>query len=213
MTTAARSVRRERNLMAKMEARILSVAVTCLLTTAAVWADEPRTSGDAGEAPTGLVGERVRLSGSPFATSDDPLIGQVVAVDAEAITVVKDKRSGETRRIPFSLIKRLDVARPERRSCAGTGAFIGIAIPAVAALLVAGMSSDGGGELSGLGQAVAVYYVAVVGIPAGALMGAAIGSQFHTEVDRWERAPAHRVRVSVLPDLHDGIRGGLTVRF
>jgi hypothetical protein len=195
--------------MAQMKARISSLAIACLLATPA-WADEPRAGGDAREAPAVLMGDRVRLSGSPFATSDEPLIGRVVTVDAEGITVVKNKRTGETIRIPFSSIQSLDVARPGRRSHAGTGALIGMAIPAAAAVWV--LAAPSHGDFGDLGRVVALYYLAVA-VPIGAVTGAIVGSQFHTQVDHWERVDTRRVRVSVLPDFHGGIRGGLSVRF
>jgi hypothetical protein len=196
--------------MAKTVARILAVAVACLLTTAA-WADGPLASGEAEEAPTGLVGQRVRLSGPSLATKDEPVTGRVVAVDAEAITVVQNKRTGETRRIPFSSIKRLDIARPGWGSHAGTGAAIGVVIPIVAAMVVAQGKPGTQGDFAEMGPGLAAAAVFVVGVPTGALIGAIVGSQCHT--DGWERVPIRRVRVSVLPDLHGGVRGGLTVRF
>ena len=196
--------------MARMKAGILSVAVTCLLTTAA-WADEPRAGDDAREVPAALVGDRVRLSGSPFATSDEPLIGRVVTVDAEGITVVKNKRTGETIRVPFSSIKRLDVARPGRRSHAGRGALIGLAIPAAlgGVALATEHCSGGDDSLCHLGSAI----VFVVGVPVGALTGAIVGGLSHDSYTRWERVDTGRVQVSVLPGFHGGIRGGLSVRF
>ena len=193
--------------MAKMKTRILTAAVTCLLTTAA-WADEPQPSADATDAPAVLVGERVRLSGPSVGTGAEPLIGQVVAVDAEAITVVRNKRTGETRRIPVSSINRLDVGRPEWRSQAGTGALVGMTIPAAAAMWVLAAPSHG----DDLFKVVALYYLAVAA-PVCALTGAVVGSQFHTQVDHWERVATRRVRVSVLPDFRGGVRGGLSVRF
>ncbi len=194
--------------MAKMKGTISWLAVTCLL-TAAAWADEPQAAVDA-EALTVLVGERVRLSAPPYASSDHPLIGQVVAVDAEAVTVAKDKRTGDIRRIPVWSIKRLDVARPEWRSQAGTGASIGLALPVTAALVVLAAPCRGGD--CGLGQLGVVLALARVA-PACVLAGAVIGSQIHTYGDRWERVPIRHVQVSVLPDLRGGIRGGVTIRF
>jgi hypothetical protein len=196
--------------MAKMKVRILSVTVACLLATTA-WADEPRAGAAAEESSSTLVGERVRLSGPSLATRDEPLIGQVVAVDAEAITVVKDKRTGETIRIPFASIKRLDVARHGQGSRAGTGLLIGALIPLAAGLaMAAGEGPHAGGDMGITNSAVTL----VAGVPLGALLGAAIGSQSHTQIDRWERVDTRRrVRVSVLPDLRGGVRGGLSVRF
>jgi len=199
--------------MAKIEARILAAAVACLL-TAAAWADEPQPSADATDAPAVRVGERVRLSGPSVATGAEPLIGQVVAVDAEAITVVKDKRTGETRRIPFASIRRLDVAQGrERRSLAGVGAGIGMAIPAAVAVVVASGKPSSRGDFAEAGPALVGAVIFVMGVPAGALIGAIIGSGSHTEVDHWERVATRRVRVSVLPDFRGGVRGGLSVRF
>ena len=196
--------------MAQLKSRILSAAITCLLTTAA-WADEPQPSAAAEEPFSGLLGERVRLSGPALTTRDEPLIGQVTAVDAETITIVKNRRAGETRRIPFSSIKRLDVGRPEWRSRAGEGALIGMAIPAVALVGVAATARHG--DMSDLGLAGAAYIFAVA-VPIGAVTGAIVGSQSHTQIDRWERVDTRRrVRVSVLPDLRGGVRGGLSVRF
>jgi hypothetical protein len=196
--------------MARMKAGILSVAVTCLLTTAA-WADEPRAGAEEREVPTGLLGERVRLIGPSPAIRDEPLIGQVISVEAEAITIVKNRRTGETIRVPFSLIKRLDVARPGRRSHAGRGALIGLAIPAAlgGVALATEHCSGGDDSLCHLGSAI----VFVVGVPVGALTGAIVGGLSHDSYTRWERVDTGRVQVSVLPDFHGGIRGGLSVRF
>jgi hypothetical protein len=196
--------------MAKMKVGILSVTVACLLATAA-WADEPQASA-ATEPSSTLVGERVRLSGPSPATHGEPLIGQVVAVDLEAITVVKDKRTGESIRIPFSSIQRLDIARAAQRSKAGEGLLIGIAIPAAlgGVALAAEHCSGGDDTFCHLGSAI----VFAVGVPVGALTGAIVGGLSHDSYTRWERVDTRRrVRVSVLPDLRGGVRGGLSVRF
>ena len=193
-----------------MTSRILSVVIACLLTTAA-WADEPQSSAATEEPSSTLVGERVRLSGPSLATRAEPLVGQVVTADADAITVVTNERTGETRRIPFSSIRRLDVARPGRRSRAGQGALIGTAVSlALGATALASEQCHGDDPLCHIGSTL----VFVFGTPAGALTGAVIGGLSHAPGGtRWERVDTRRVRVSVLPDLHGGIRGGLSVRF
>ena len=196
--------------MAQMKARISSLAIACLLATP-VLADEPRAGGDARAPvnPGSLVGERVRLFSRqsfgdlPFA--DEPLVGKVLAADTETLTVVKDKRTAETVRVPLSSIKRLDIGRPEWRSRAGTGAAIGMAIPFALGITAIAQGCDLCGQ-----AAVGIF---LVGVPIGALTGAIVGSQFHTQVDHWERVDTGRVQVSVLPDFHGGIRGGLSVRF
>jgi hypothetical protein len=202
--------------MAQMKARLLSVAIACLLTTAA-WADEPQLGADTREGPADLVGERVRLSGPSFSTRDEPLVGQVKAVDAEAITVVKNKRTGETIRIPFASIKHLDVARPGQRSRAGRGALIGLAVPVAAGLIALIVESASTKECGGddpFCAHLASTAIFVVGVPVSTLTGAVIGGLSHAPGGtRWERVDTRRVRVSVLPDFHGGIRGGLSVRF
>ena len=201
--------------MAQMKARISSLAIACLLATAA-WADEPQASSDARApvSPGSLVGERVRLFSRPsfgdLPFADEPLVGRVLAADAETLTVVKDKRTAETVRVLLSSIKRLDIGRPEWRSRAGQGALIGIAIPAAAAVWV--LAAPSHGDFGDLGRVVALYYLAVAA-PICTLTGAVVGSQFHGSSVHWERVDTRRVRVSVLPDFHGGIRGGLSVRF
>jgi hypothetical protein len=195
--------------MAQMKARILSVATACLLTTAA-WADEPPASTSTEESSANLVGQQVRLSGPTLATRDEPLIGQVVAVDEESITVVQNARTGETRRIPFSSIKRLEIFRLGQRSRSGRGALIGTAVSlALGATALASEQCHGDDPLCHMGSTL----LFVFGTPAGALIGAAIGSASKTPGLRWERVDARRVRVAVLPDFHGGVRGGLSVRF
>jgi len=196
--------------MAKLEVGILSVAIACLLSTVA-WADEPQASTVAEEPSANLLGERVRLSGPSPATHDEPLIGQVVAVDAEAVTVLKNKRTGETIRVPFSSIQRIDIARAGQRSKSGKGLLIGIAIPAAlgGVALAAEHCSGGDDTFCHLGSAI----VFAVGVPVGALTGAIVGGLSHGSYTRWERVDTHHVRVSVLPDFRGGIRGGLSVRF
>jgi hypothetical protein len=204
--------------MAQLEARVLFLAIACS-STAAAWADETRAGADARApvSPGSLVGERVRLFSRPsfgdLPFADEPLVGKVLAADAETLTVVKDKRTAETFRVPLSSIKRLDIGRPEWRSRAGQGALIGIAIPAAVAVAVASGKPSSRGDFAEAGPGLAAAAVLVIGVPIGALTGAIVGSQFHTQVDHWERVDTRRVRVSVLPDFHGGIRGGLAVRF
>jgi len=193
--------------VAQMKARILSVAVMCFLTTAA-WAGERQPSAATEEPSSTLVGKRVRLSGPSLATRDEPFIGQATAVDAESITVVKNTRTGETRRIPFSSIKRLDVARPGvRGSRAGAGLLTGMALPIAASVLAFASCSP----TEDLRCYDTPGRILVYGVPIGAVVGAVVGG-FAPAV-RWERVDTRRVRVSVLPDFRGGVRGGLSVRF
>ena len=141
------------------------------------------------QAPRLKPGDRIRAH-APSA-SPGPLVGTVVAFQADSLMVQGDTKSW---RLSLASLTRLDISQG-RRSHAGLGAGIGLLVGAgVGAVIGSGcdltvvpVSSEAG--------CIAVG-VALVG-GAGALLGAVIGS--HTRTERWAEVPLDHLRISFMP--------------
>jgi hypothetical protein len=165
---------------------------------------------DASETPSPMVavGSRVRVRAQTLPGKQ--LIGEVAAVDSEAVTLAASA-SREAIRVPLSQVERIDVARG-RRSRSGKGALIGAlcaGIPAAALLAVLTLPSH-----SSQDSVPSRDFIPIAGVVAaapGALVGAVVGSLSHG--DRWERVGTKPLRLTVAPDLHGGVRVGLSARF
>jgi hypothetical protein len=144
--------------------------------------------------------------------ADSAFAGKVETVADDVLTVRLFGRS-QVVTVPRAAITSLEVKR--KHSQAGKGALVGAGVGLAISLGTVLYSEAGhhcvdGGEDPGL---CTFLYVAgtVVATAGGALIGAVSGAL--TPRERWERVDTQRLRVSVMPDPHGGIRGGLSVRF
>ena len=143
-----------------------------------------------------------------------PLIGSLVASDADALTVSSGK--GEPRRVPLDEIIRLDVS--QRRSRRGRGALIGLGAGALGGFIWGAASNPDGCQPSPSNPCwfgTEPWYSDTESGLMGAVLLGGLGALVGTAVapgERWERLSDPRVRVSVAPLPHGGAVA-LTLRF
>lgn len=174
--------------------RLLAVAASLLAAAPVLHAQEPVAPG-----------ERVRFRAPGFGEGRQQ--GTVVQVDANALTI-QLKSGAAPVEVPLDAFEHLEVARGKRRHF-WTGAGIGF-VPGFALGFYAGwgISCDEQGVPCSAGPALAAGAVLGAGT---ALAGGLVGLLF--ESDRWERMPAGRVRVSVMPAPHRGVAVGVSFAF
>ena len=171
---------------------LAGLALLTLLAAPAVVADEVGT------------GARVRVMAPGIGT----LVGSLVAIDAEALTLRPAK--GEPRRILLADLERLEVSRkPGRRR---RGALIGLAAGAVGGYIWGASSNPDGCQPSeynfcffGSGPWFSDEESGVMGAVFFGGIGAIVGA-IVAPGEKWERVSDPRLRVSVAP-----VRGGATV--
>ena len=162
------------------------------------------------------VGSRVRVRKAKVADrqlddvaqDDDVVVGQVVAADADTLTLATSTSKAVTR-IPLAQIERLDVSRGAHSQTL-RGAVVAAALPAVIGVVSIGLQALIKPQGNGLdldGYCIGLASLCLV--PPAAAVGAAIGSIAKT--DRWEPVGAQRVRLTLAPDAHHGVRAALSV--
>jgi len=158
------------------------------------------------------TGARVRVILKGIGTK--PIVGSLVASDAEALTLRTGK--GEPRRVLVADVRRLEVSRrPGRR---GRGALIGLAVGAVGGFIWGSSSNSDGCQpspgnpcwfgtepLFSDSESGAMGAVLFSGV--GALVGAIVAPG-----EKWEHLSDPRVRVSVAP-ARRGAAVALSLRF
>jgi hypothetical protein len=143
---------------------------------------------------------------------DSAFPGKVETADGDVLTVQLLGRS-QVITVPRTAITSLQVRR--RYSQGGKGALVGAGTGVLLGLglvvynhAVNHCVDDGDDP----GLCTTIDGVATVGLSlSGAIIGAVAGALTHEE--RWERVDTQRLRFSVVPDRHGGVRGGLSVRF
>ena len=160
----------------------------------------PEGAPASAEQPEGVeTGARVRVSAPPLWAQ--PVVGTLLEDGPENLSLeLPDRDSPET--VPRSAVVRLEVSRG-RKSRAGRGALIGLAIGGAATMLLTfgDYSSDVHGDpnLLAIGAALA---------GGGAVVGGGIG--WTIKADQWEDVPLRPVQVSVAPVRGRGL--GVAVR-
>lgn len=145
-------------------------------------------------------GDRVRVTAPTVAK--ERLIGTVVKLGADTCWLEVEGRASPLT-LPLAQVYKLEVSRG-RKSKAGTGSIVGFIGGAVTGAAIAAASIDEKeesffspdyGDLSDELGSIALG--AALGGVAGAGVGALIGLTI--KVDRWERVPLTRMRVSIVP--------------
>jgi hypothetical protein len=155
------------------------------------------------QAPRLKPGDRIRAQ-APSA-SPGPLVGTVVAFQADSLMVQGDTKSW---RLSLASITRLDISQG-RRSRAGLGAGIGLLVGAgVGALIGSGCDAI---VVPVSSEAGCVVVGAAVFGGAGALVGAVTGALMRTE--RWAEVPLDRLRVSFTSDRGRALTLGASLTF
>ncbi len=140
-------------------------------------------------------GDRIRIKtlGSTSATT-----GTLVTADDAALTLALEGRDRTRKTFARSEIAKLEVARGKKRNVIWDvlgGGVVGMAVDLV--------GTKEGGNPCDFGACV---ILPAMGAGAGALVGLAI------KTERWEKLPAEKVRLAVLPTQH-GVQLSLSVRF
>ncbi len=146
---------------------------------------------------------RVRVTApSLFST---PLIGDLVAVESDALLVRTEQGAGGPQRVARSAVKRFEVSRG-RKSRVGEGAAIGFGIGAGLGALFGIRAYEETDSFTSRGQAMAVFGALLGG--GGAALGAIFGLQ--TKAERWQLANPDHLRVTLVPVARRGV--GLSLR-
>ena len=173
------------------------IATSVLTACALVLTGGPRA---AAEQPEGVApGDRVRVAAPQLWR--EPVVGRLLDVGPETLSLELPGGNGPEA-IPRSAVTRLEVSRG-RKSQAGRGALVGLAIGGAATMLLTfgDYSSDVHGDpnLLAIGAALA---------GGGAAVGGAIGWAIKT--DQWEDVTQRPVQVGVSPIPGGGL--GFAVR-
>jgi hypothetical protein len=169
-----------------------ALVLAMLLPAPALRAEDP---------PSVQVGSRVRLRAPGILPG--ALTGTVIAEDEQALTL---KIDGESLRVPLAEIGALEVSAGRRRQWK-KGMLVGAAVEAT----IFAVSARGTPRCRNGSSCLAPPPGLAFGALLGALHGGAVGAL--VRADRWERVPAERTRVSVVPTLDRGIGLSLAVRF
>jgi hypothetical protein len=144
--------------------------------------------------------------------ADSALAGRVESVDEHVLTVRLHGRP-QVVTVPRSAISSLAVVREQSQAGKGAlvGAGVGLALGLGAVVYNHGAArcTDGGDD-PGLCTAIDVGATVSL-VVSGALIGAVAGALTHEY--RRERVDAERLRISVAPGRHGGVRAGLSMRF
>ena len=141
------------------------------------------------ERPAINPGTRVRVTAP--SVSNKPLVGTVVAFDADSLVVQRDTA---IRRLSTTSITHLDISQ-SRKSHTLMGAGIGFLVGAGFATALV-LTGDRGGDCADAGYCILIGSAVLGG--GGAVIGAGIGALVRT--DRWAEVPLGQVRVSLTPD-------------
>jgi hypothetical protein len=172
---------------------------------------------------------RVRLEAPSF--DPKPIVGTVVAVDDQTLTMRLDRSVGNQQAllyIPISEIARVGVSRRGRRSQAGKGALIGGVAGLALDVALFALISNGPGIRNAQQETTAERVAAspargqvtaqgalilMVPVGIGALIGASLGSASNAE--RWEPAalPEKRVGFRITPTAGRGWKAAVSVAF
>ena len=152
------------------------------------------------ETPSLAPGARVRVTTSTLnriTWSQNEMIkeGTLVTLYADTL-MLRAKGKSAPLAIPLAHVTRLDVSRggASRLESVSKGALIGLfACGALAALFVYKLTEGQG-----------IFYGFLMGSVPGAAIGGGIGALMPGE--RWERVPLERIRVSLSPQRHGGVR-------
>lgn len=137
--------------------------------------------------PMLMPGTRVRVAAP--AVADTLLIGNVAVFRADTLTLSFGGRQPELIRIPVPSIERLEVSIGKRDGLARlVGAGLGFGGGYLLARILASSGSSGGGANIGLG------FLPLLGIPAGALLGAQVPPHRYREVPLRSCMTAHKAR-------------------
>jgi hypothetical protein len=161
-----------------------------------------------------LSGASVEITvGSVMESPAPPLtrfVAQVADNDDEALLVRLPGHS-EVITVPHAAITSLKVQ--VRKTRGGRGALIGAGIGLATGVgLLAVDHSRHPCSSQDFACGLGADIVAVTGVTAvGALLGLVVGSGYNA--DHWENVDTRRLGIALGPDLHGGIRGGLSLRF
>jgi hypothetical protein len=126
--------------------------------------------------------------------------GTLIALNADTLLLKPDGQSSP-RMIPLAHVTGLDMSRgwASRGERATMGSGIGFLVGGVILAIAGGTALE---ENSGSPGARMILFM-IGGVP-GAAIGAVVGES--TAGERWEQVPLERIRVSVAPQRHGGVR-------
>jgi hypothetical protein len=174
----------------------------------------------AGEASWVGAGSRVRVT---LLSSGDRIVGRIVEADDDAIVLRRQKGDQiERLRVPRLDIRKLEVSqrRSRRGRGAGIGALVGVGTAVVLGVVAGESCSPPPTENSLLtfsqsldsslcfSHAETALLTAIVTIPVGALLGAAIAPG-----ESWRPVDDHHLMLSVGPASGGGVSARVTLRF
>lgn len=168
--------------------RILLVGLTMLWSPDSCLLALAGDEGTAAEEPGHLtVGSRVRLTSQEPAS--EPVIGQVVALEADGVVLLREDGGPQTR-VPLTPSTTLEVSAG-KKSQAARGAMLGAAAGVMPGLLMTfgDYNSDKGNPA----------VVSIVGAAAGAALGALVGSALKSEDWRPAKAPVVTTGIAPIP--------------
>jgi hypothetical protein len=151
------------------------------------------SGGARGSADEGSRREGPRVRVTSTAVPSGRLVGTLVGLDGEALTVKPSKEGAEVR-LKQAAIDRLEVSRRRgnRGKAVGLGVLVGAAAAGVLGLATGDDCRQGSFVCFDRGTTSAMY--GVVAVPAGALIGLAFS---HGE--KWEITSPDRLRVVIAP--------------
>lgn len=150
------------------------------------------------QAPTAVVGSEVRLWTSP---ATDPIVGKVVRFDDQTL-ILSIKGVDSARVVLRSTVTSLEV---NRRRSRGKSVLVGALAGVVTAVTIAYTTTDSGYFL---GPGASSVILSVLTVPAGSLLGLAVGPG----ADRWTPAVLGRATPPVAAPA-PGVAARLSFRF